>query len=75
MAPLNDDEWWSMSYVPRPDERRIEGVSNAELWNELRYIRRKVDGLESKVLTLFGTISAISVTVVIYELLSRSGQV
>lgn len=56
---------------PQPpyNERRTEGVSNSELWTELRYIRRKVDSLETKVLYLFGGFSTITAAIAIYEFL------
>lgn len=44
-------------------------VSNLTLWEELRYIRGKVDDLENKVLIMFGSVSAIAVAVAIYEVL------
>lgn len=48
---------------------RRGGVSNTTIWAEIRYIRRKVDSLESKVLYMFGTMTAISLSIAIYELL------
>ncbi len=50
-------------------ERTPEHVSNGELWQELRYIRAKVDALEGKILVMFGSVSAIAVAIAVYELL------
>jgi len=50
------------------NERRVESQL---IWEELRYIRRKLDSVEQKVLTMFGTIAAISVAIAVYEVLSR----
>lgn len=53
------------------EDRRSETVSNLTLWEELRYIRRKVDGLETKILMIFGSITTISVAIAVYELLNK----
>lgn len=50
-------------------DRRSGSVSNGELWNELRYLRKKLDSLETKVMIMFGTVGSISTTVAIFELL------
>ena len=50
------------------DERRVE---SRLIWEELRYIRHKIDSVEQKVLVLFGTIGAITTAVSIYEVLSK----
>lgn len=44
-------------------------VSNAMIWNELLYIRRKVDGLETKILMIFGSVTTIALSIAIYSLL------
>lgn len=56
-----------------PFEERADhsSVTNANLWEELRYIRKKLDNLETKVMFMFGTISTISFAVAVYELLNR----
>jgi len=41
------------------------------VWEELRYIRKKVDALETKILYLFGTASAITLAIAVFELLSH----
>ena len=61
-----------MSYTSETNDRRAEGVSNGQLWAELRYIRTKVDAVETKVLYMFGTISAIAVAIAVFEVLSRA---
>ena len=50
-------------------DRRSEPVSNSMIWNELLYIRRKVDALETKVLLMFGSVSAISVAISVFVVL------
>ena len=59
-----------VAYAKRIYERRHEGVSNDQLWEELRYIRRKVDAVETKVLFMFGTVTAISIAITVFELLT-----
>jgi len=48
---------------------RPKVVTNSVLWDEIRYIRSKLDSLEGKVLILAGAVAAISTAIAIYELL------
>jgi hypothetical protein len=50
---------------------RPKVVTNSLLWDEIRYIRSKLDSLEGKVLILAGAIAAISTAIAIYELLVK----
>ena len=49
--------------------RSDEDIDNRLLWEELRYIRRKVDGLEQKILILFGMVGAIGTAAAIAEII------
>ena len=49
--------------------QRPKIVTNQLLWDEVRYIRRKLDSLEGKVLILFGSIATITTAVAVFELL------
>lgn len=59
-----------VSMERREIERRRsdEDIDNRLLWEELRYIRRKVDGLEQKILILFGMVGAIGTAAAIAEI-------
>lgn len=54
------------------DDDQIANVPPALLWNELRYIRKKVDSLEQKVLYMFGTFTAITVAIAVVEFVQRT---
>ena len=60
---MPDQEW------DHSDRRHEVYVTNDMLWRELIYLRRKLDSLETKVLFMFGTVSAIGGAVAIFELL------
>lgn len=53
------------------ERNRPSNITNDLLWDEIRYIRKKLDLLESKVMIVFGTVSAFSVAVALYEVLGR----
>lgn len=49
--------------------RSDEDIDNRLLWEELRYIRRKVDGLEQKILILFGMFGAVGTAAGVAEVI------
>lgn len=54
--------------------RSDEDIDNRLLWEELRYIRRKVDGLEQKILILFGMVGAIGTAAAIAEIVVNTNK-
>lgn len=65
-----------VSMERREIERRRsdEDIDNRLLWEELRYIRRKVDGLEQKILILFGMVGAIGTAAAIAEIVVNTNK-
>ena len=59
--------------MPEGSEDFQQGdVPSYFVWNELRYIRRKVDSLEQKVLYMFGTFTAITVAIAVVEFIGKT---
>jgi hypothetical protein len=54
---------------PTPDDNN---VSNSQLWDEVKYIRRKVDGLEKMILIMFGAFGSVSTAIALFEALQKA---
>ena len=47
----------------------VDDIPTKLIWNELIYIRKKVDRLETMVLLMFGSVSVIGIAVAVIEYL------
>ena len=58
--------------MPDSDEPIPANIPATLIWNEVRYIRNKVDSLEKKVLYMFGTFTAVTVAITIVDLMNKA---
>lgn len=65
---FSHDENDEMPFVEREDPKV---VTNTLLWQELRYIRKKVDSLESKVMLIFGGFTTVTMAIALWQLLQK----
>ena len=57
--------------MPELDVKPQPDIPNSLIWDELKYIRRKVDQLEQRLLLVSGGFAAIATAIALFELLRK----